>query len=203
MSVNFSKPFFHGSRESITNPDLMHSRVDIDFGQGFYLTQDINMAEKWAVTKAIPIINSYRFKGYGLSIYEFELDKEWLEFVKANRNADNPELLKKYNKYDVLIGPTADDKLYDTIGEYIDGIITANEAVKYLNIANHSNQIVLKTNAAIEQCQFIEARQIPNDKANIIRKLSSKQRIEASQKLKELKIQDRLKREREEDDYGR
>ena len=40
-------------------------------------------------------------------------------------------------------------------------------------------------------------------KANIIRKLSSKQRIEASQKLKELKIQDRLKREREEDDYGR
>lgn len=79
----------------------------------------------------------------------------------------------------------------------------ANEAVKYLNIANHSNQIVLKTNTAIEQCQFIEARQIPNDKANIIRKLSSKQRIEASQKLKELKIQDRLKREREEDGYGR
>ena len=92
------------------------------------------MAEKWAVTKAIPIINSYRFKGYGLSIYEFKLDKEWLEFVKANRNVDNPELLKKYNKYDVLIGPMADDKLYDTIGEYIDGIITANEAVKYLNV---------------------------------------------------------------------
>ena len=40
----------------------------------------------------------------------------------------------------------------------------------------------------------MRARQIPNDKANIIRKLSSKQRIEASQKLKELKIQDRLKR---------
>lgn len=90
----FQNHFFHGSRERITNPDLIHSRVDIDFGQGFYLTQDINMAEKWAVTKATPIINSYKFTGYGLSIYEFELNKEWLEFVKANRNADNPELLK-------------------------------------------------------------------------------------------------------------
>lgn len=42
-----------------------------------------------------------------------------------------------------------------------------SEQFKYLNIANHSNQIVLKTNAAIEQSQFIESRQIPNDKANI------------------------------------
>lgn len=177
MGVNFSKPFFHGSRQKVDAPDLDHSRVDIDFGQGFYLTQDINMAEKWASTKANPTVNSYKFLGYGLSMYEFSLDKEWLEFVKANRNGDNPELLEKYEKYDVLIGATADDKLYDTIGEYMDGIITAKEAVKYLNIARHSNQIVLKTEEAINQCKFLEARVIPKDKANVIRRESTKQRI--------------------------
>lgn len=68
------------------------------------------MAKKWAIRKSYPIINIYDLNISDLKIKQFGLDKEWLDFVVANRN----EKLKfnVYSDYDVLIGTTADDKMF-------------------------------------------------------------------------------------------
>lgn len=40
------------------NPDLDNSREDVDFGVGFYTTQNKEMAKKWASSKRKSTINT-------------------------------------------------------------------------------------------------------------------------------------------------
>ena len=42
---------YHGSNVVIKNPISTKGRSDVDFGSGFYLTADKNMARKWASNK--------------------------------------------------------------------------------------------------------------------------------------------------------
>ena len=47
---------YHGSTEIIKNPDVLHSKKYLDFGQGFYLTTSKEQAEsflKTSIAKAI------------------------------------------------------------------------------------------------------------------------------------------------------
>ena len=38
---------YHGSYAEISEPDLSHSRANVDFGKGFYTTTIHEQAEKW------------------------------------------------------------------------------------------------------------------------------------------------------------
>lgn len=38
---------YHGSYIEISNPDLIHSRPNVDFGRGFYTTPIYEQAVKW------------------------------------------------------------------------------------------------------------------------------------------------------------
>lgn len=109
---------YHGSKDIVKTPDLSHSRSDIDFGCGFYLTEDKNMAKKWVSNKNSQqyIVNQYKLDLNGLKVYHFEKTKEWLDFVASNRGYSD----KKFDisDIDVLIGPTADDRLYTTLQFY-------------------------------------------------------------------------------------
>ena len=77
---------YHGTGATFENPDLDNGREDVDFGVGFYTTQNKEMARKWASSKRKSTINTYSFNRIGdLKIYTFKLDEEWLDFVTNNR----------------------------------------------------------------------------------------------------------------------
>ena len=42
---------YHGSYLEIAEPDLTHSRLNVDFGPGFYVTPLREQAEKWCQTQ--------------------------------------------------------------------------------------------------------------------------------------------------------
>lgn len=189
MKLDWHRCLYHGSNQIIQNPDLVHSREDIDFGVGFYLTCDPNMAKKWAATRVNAILNIFSLDIEDLNIYHFQLDKEWLDYVKACRlySANDCDILSRYNQYDVLIGPTADDKLYDTVQQYLDGELAAETAVEYLNVAGFSEQVVLKTRKAIEQLTFISSKELIGLEKRQIREQANRDRKIAMDKLNELK----------------
>lgn len=60
---------YHGSQVEVNKPDVYHSRENVDFGKGFYITPIKDQACKWAA----------RFKKrHGkavVSAYDLELDK--------------------------------------------------------------------------------------------------------------------------------
>lgn len=177
---------YHGSTIEIQNPDLSHSRSVIDFGKGFYLTRDEFMAKKWACSKGNTgqqcIVNMYNLDLSGLGVVELELDKTWLDFVAGNRGYS--DIKYKTTGVDVFIGPTADDKLYNTLYSYFEGHYTVEETIKYLSIAKLPDQIVLKTEKALSNLQFIKSKWINSKEASDIRRIVSTQRMKSDKLLK-------------------
>ena len=176
---------YHGSYKEIKEPDLQHTREDIDFGAGFYLTPDIDMAKKWACAKRNSVVTIYEVDTADLSKYQFGANYEWLEFVKSNRRENGTS---EYDAYDMLIGPTADDKLYLTLQEYLDGDISAEDAVEYLNIAGFSNQYVFKNEEKLkEHCHYLSHIEIKGQEKFEIKKRTQLEREAALEKLEEVK----------------
>ncbi len=187
--------FYHGSYTEVKNPDLLHSREDIDFGAGFYLTEDPRMAKKWAVSKTVSVVNEYESDFSKLKVYRFSLDKEWLDFVKNNRLFEK-EKNYKYEKYDVIIGPTTDDKLYDSLRDYLDGVLTAKETIEIINVMKYSEQTVLKTQKALDALSFTKSKEIIGGEKQEFLKMLKDDRTFAAVKTLELKNIFRERREK-------
>ena len=84
---------YHAGTERVDAPDCNRGRVNLDFGQGFYLTDIYDQAYKFALSKSrdrkLPaIINTYILDRKSIiseskaKIFE-KYDEEWLEFIVA------------------------------------------------------------------------------------------------------------------------
>ena len=80
---------YHGSYLEIKSPDLEHSRKNVDFGCGFYLTpiyeQAVKWCEKFKRRGKNGIISRYKFDekaSQKLKILKFDsYSEEWLDFI--------------------------------------------------------------------------------------------------------------------------
>ena len=112
---------YHGSNTKVEAVDLSRCRPNKDFGQGFYLTPDKSAAEKMALRTVrrfggTPFLMTYDFDEAQLEKLNQKLfdvpSVEWAMFVMANRRADNNAKDHNLdNKYDVVVGPVANDDL--------------------------------------------------------------------------------------------
>lgn len=86
-----------------------------------------------------------------LNVKRFDaLSEEWLEFIKENRSKGGLQ-----HKYDVIIGPVADDNTMETVQLYIAGIFTASEAVNRLRYNKVNNQVSFHTSKALKYVRLI------------------------------------------------
>lgn len=137
---------YHGSIEILKNPDVMHSKKYLDFGQGFYLTTFENQAKKWAARKGMrqkktPIVNVYEMseEWQNLKVLSFEKEnEEWLDFVCACRKG---EPLNK--EYDIIIGNVADDDVFKTVDMYFRGLWDKKKVLSELRYYKMNNQICI------------------------------------------------------------
>lgn len=139
---------YHGGTETIENPICKFGRKNLDFGQGFYVTnlreQAVTWANNMARNRKMPaVLNRYRldretilqnarckiFKAY---------DKEWLEFIVGNRTGQ--ELAKDY---DYVEGGVANDRVVDTVNLYIAGLMELSTALRELSKHQPNNQICI------------------------------------------------------------
>ena len=86
---------FHGSVVQVDKPLVMLGRKNLDFGQGFYITDIKEQAIRWATRMATrrlsaPVLNVYAFdrekarENYRYLRFE-AYDKDWLDFIVASR----------------------------------------------------------------------------------------------------------------------
>lgn len=114
---------YHGSTMEIQRPDVLHSKRNLDFGMGFYVTSNKEQAERWAERKAMrfggkPTVNLYEirdYSAYNVKIFE-GADEEWLKFVANCRNGADI-----YKKYDAIAGKVANDDIFKCVNMYMDG----------------------------------------------------------------------------------
>lgn len=140
---------YHTSQVEIPVPDIHHGRVNADFGQRFYLTPDYDFTYRWAWQDAV--VGRYELDLEGLRVHTFSRATEWFEYIFQNRRA------KDMLDADVVIGPVANDTIFDTLGIISSGYLTSEEALQLLMIGPEYTQVAVKTQKAADQLKWIGA----------------------------------------------
>ena len=146
---------YHGSSLVVAKPDLSKSKVRIDFGSGFYVTTFREQAEKWSRRKALrkrtrAFVSEFELNESllpELKVKRFaEADIEWLDFVVSCRRGTDLG-----SNYDVIIGPVADDAVYEAVNMYLTGLWDANRTIEEVRYYKSNDQIVIKTADAVDK----------------------------------------------------
>ena len=186
-----NKTYYHGTSIDIEEVDLNHSRIDIDFGPGFYLCEDEKIAALWAARKKDSYVIKYEADFDSLRVHAFADDYEWLKFVADNIGCLDDSSL---GDYDVIIGRSAEDNPTTKIEEYINGELTADEAIELLKITQHSDQIVVKTEKAKECLKKVDVIHLSEQEKEEYREKYKKEQKEIREKVRRFKEELQVKK---------
>ena len=167
---------YHTGPEAIKEPDITIGRKNADFGQGFYLTDDLDFTRRWARERT-PYVNIYELDEDDLALYRFSRNMDWFRYIFRNRRGLADEIAA-----DVIIGPIANDTIYDTFGIITSGLLKDEDALKLLLIGPEYKQIVLKTERAVKNLRWITAEVLNSDEIIKYREIVAAEE-EAYQKL--------------------
>lgn len=135
-----------------------------DFGQGFYLTAIKEQAAKMAIRVAriyggSPCIIEYDFNDAALTKTDIKSrvfekpGKEWALFVMNNRNREFKNITNLEcnhdKKYDLVVGPIADDDLALLFRQFSNKMITIDILIKEMQFKQLTNQYSFHTETAI------------------------------------------------------
>jgi hypothetical protein len=154
---------YHGSSVEVKKPNLTYSRIKTDFGKGFYTTPYREQAENWATrfkrAEKSGVITTYEFpndvlKSDQIKVLEFDsYSDEWLDFVTDCRKG-----LITGDRYDLIIGSVANDKVFDAIEAYFNGFFDKEKAIERLRYEKPNLQYCFKNEEIInEYLKFISA----------------------------------------------
>ncbi len=143
---------YHTSKVEIKEPDIHRGRANADFGPGFYLTPDKEFAYRWAGKNAV--INIYELDTADLGIYRLNRDMEWFKYIFSNRN------VRDTIEADAVMGPIANDNIYDTLGILTSGLISDEDALKILMMGPEYLQVSIKTEKALSRLKWLESETI-------------------------------------------
>jgi len=158
---------YHGSNQIIRQPNLLKGRKFLDFGSGFYLSDEKSQAENRAKSAVLffeegaPTVTVFDWMEDAignLNILHFSnANIEWLDFVLANRKGNISK-----NQYDMIIGPTANDKTILVIDQYMAGMFDNLENPKEFVIQlfqpqKLATQYLFATEESLKYIHFTES----------------------------------------------
>lgn len=165
---------YHGTNAFFEQPDLSKCRPFKDFGKGFYLTPDLTVAKRMAERcversdwqGAPKYVYVYTFDDADLSelsIRRFTsvVNEEFALFVMANRQMRSkmPDH-NRDNRYDIVVGPIADDRMGVLFRRFEDGEITLEFMTNELKFKKLSMQYSFHTTKALSKLTLKEVRHV-------------------------------------------
>ena len=150
---------YHGSVYRVVRPLVGGGRVNLDFGPGFYVTDVREQAENWANvvwrrnSSLSLLLNVYeldmeRVVGQEYRTLRFEAyDEAWLDFIASNRKGGGA-----WREYDLEEGGVANDRVFDAIEAYLDGLASKETALGLLAYQHPNNQLCLLRQRLIDDC---------------------------------------------------
>ena len=145
---------YHGSYLIIEKPDIFFSRSNVDFGRGFYTTpikeQAVSWSKRFKTSRGQSVVSAYEIEENALknkpSVLEFDAySDEWLNFIVSCRRGENS------GEYDVVIGGAANDKVFNTIQLFLDGLIDKAESIRRLRYEEPNIQYCFRNQTVIDK----------------------------------------------------
>lgn len=151
---------YHGSNIEVTTPQIIISNRALDFGAGFYTTSSEDQAIRWSRVQTLrrrtgkPVVSAFEFdltRANDLSILRFSsADREWLRYVTDNRKG-----VYCGEKYDIAIGPVANDNTMSVISDYMVGTINEETALILLKPQKLADQYAFLTWKGLAMLRYV------------------------------------------------
>jgi len=155
---------YHGTNVSFGEIDLEKGLPGKDFGRGFYATDSLECAQKTALQRVdrlggIAVVRRYEISDAALSdlkIRRFSApSREWALFVRSNRRPNAGSLdHNRDNRYDLVIGPIANDKLSLQFRLFDKGLISLDAFVDGLQFRRLFMQYSFHTQRAVDMLRY-------------------------------------------------
>ena len=167
-NISYMLKLFHAGFSIIREPDIHIGRKNADFGQGFYLSSNEEFSLRWAKSRKgeQTIINKYELDTEDLAVHRFNRDRSWFDYIFGNRNFYQDEL-----SADVIIGPIANDTIYDTFGIITSGFLNKDDSLHLLLIGPAYEQVVLKSEKAVSKLKWLSSEVLSSERVSEYRKL--------------------------------
>lgn len=136
---------YHASKVVVEFPDIRKTKYTKDFSWGFYCTNNLGQAVRWANRgDGDPIINYYTYKPVGkLSILKFDqMTDEWLDFIARCRSGET-------HSYDIVEGPMANDTVWNYVNDFLAGRINRKQFWVLAEFRRPTHQISFHTLSAL------------------------------------------------------
>lgn len=169
---------YHGSEVPVEKPLYKFGKTSNDYGQGFYCSNDEELAKEWACRRNIDgYVNEYELETNKLKILNLLDEKynilNWIALLLKNRSFLVNDSLSMYAKeyiisnfyidiseYDIVIGYRADDSYFAYAQSFINNSLSLESLNKALRLGNLGIQIVLISEKAFKCIKYISSNQI-------------------------------------------
>ena len=164
---------YHGSPTTIINkPSIDYKNIHNDFSQGFYCTENKDLAKEWAVSSLRDgFCNKYALNTEHLNILNLNTAEysilNWIAVLVNHRlftsNTPIERRAMKYlidnfyinvNAYDVIIGYRADDSYFEYAQSFIQNTISLDQLSKAMYLGKLGEQIVIKSEFAFSNLKY-------------------------------------------------
>ena len=166
---------YHGTPDKVVTPTYGLGDDKHDYGRGFYLTEDFELAKEWAVCRPEEQngwVHKYEFDTTDLKILDFqELDiLTWLAELMKHRDAADSKryhmlaakFIEKYgidtSGYDVIKGWRANASYFYIAREFVRDNVDIDILEELLSLGELGIQYCIKTEAA-----YFKLREIPEE----------------------------------------
>ena len=147
---------YHGGTGIVEHPICKFGRRNLDFGQGFYVTNMRKQAVDWATQvadrkKVLPVLNRYLLNREAImkearcKVFT-SYDKEWLLFIVASRRGQQVA-----ENYDYIEGGVANDRVIDTVNLYMEGLMDEDTALLRLSQHQPNNQMCILSQEIVDK----------------------------------------------------
>lgn len=163
---------YHGTNDKIVIPTYGKGQKKHDYGQGFYLTESVDLAKEWSVCKPNKrngYIHKYELDTDGLKILDFQEKGvlSWLAELMKHRDAADSrryrmlskKFIEKYgvdtNGYDVIKGWRANASYFYIAKEFVRDNIDLDILEELLLLGGLGIQYCIKSELAYSQLHEI------------------------------------------------
>lgn len=167
------RTLFHGSEKIIDRPVYGGSKDHNDYGNGFYCTENADLAREWSVDEDRDgFMNCYALDETGLCVLHLNGGDytilHWLAVLLENRKFQLTSRLARearryivsqfpvpYKEADILIGYRADDSYFSFAADFLNGTISLSQLEEAMYLGRLGEQIVLKSKKSYRQIRFL------------------------------------------------
>lgn len=170
---------YHGSTQIISKPEKEKGKPHNDYGQGFYCTENYNLACEWAAkNKGVQgYVNTYTLEIDNLKILNLSEPRfnilNWLAILLSNRTfaltSQISEEAKRYllnnfsidtNPYDIITGYRADDSYFSFAEDFLNNTISIEKLSEAMKLGKLGMQIALMSENAFDLLEFKESETV-------------------------------------------